>query len=658
MKSMTDRTRVTKDILWALALAGLVAAILRLWFGLGATTALSDAVPWGLWKILNMVGGVALSTSGFTVGFLVYVLRIERFKPFMKPAILIAFLGYGCSCLALLFDIGLPHRFWHPIVMWNINSFLFEVFWCVMLYFTVTAIELAPLFLEKLKAAKAVRFLHRIAVGVVIIGISLSSLHHSSLGSLFLVTPQRLHPLWYTPWLPLLFIVSAMGAGLMVVVLIRILWARWYDPTSVFGLPAARRPSVTAVSNGGSVSPYDRGPEGPQFPAIRSMASIAGSILAVYAGLKLLDLLLYGGWTSLMAGTWESWLFLGELALTALIPAVLMAIPRVRRSPAGVAIAAGSAALGLAMNRLSVGIFGYFHDIGAIYFPSLVEWAVALGVVAAAGLVLFWVGEHFPVFGERPPVSRSTAGLFQLSYGSLRQLWKTALTNSLHRVTYVAVFIIPVAFILMYPPYRADSSPADPIRPARGVDIERTVLEIDGDHGGVMTRFAHAEHQQRLGDSASCVFCHHVCLPGDKSTPCSRCHRRMNQATCIFEHDFHTRAVAEKEELGGIHPENHSCMHCHGESGLESPTTARSCLDCHKEDMYPMQAASQAEDLMHAISFREAMHRTCVACHERSMLVFNRPDLSECRTCHQSLQPRQPQESTMAHRGGEGLGPM
>jgi Ni/Fe-hydrogenase subunit HybB-like protein len=180
---MTRRTRGVKDVLWALTVAGLVAAVFRLWFGLGATTNLTDRVPWGLWKILNMVAGVAISTSGFTVGFLVYVLRLERFRPLMKPAILVAFLGYGCSCTALLFDIGLPWRFWHPFIMWNEHSFLFEVFWCVTLYFTVTAIELAPTVFQKLRAEKAVAVLHHIAFGVVVVGISLSSLHHSSLGS-------------------------------------------------------------------------------------------------------------------------------------------------------------------------------------------------------------------------------------------------------------------------------------------------------------------------------------------------------------------------------------------------------------------------------------------------------------------------------------------
>jgi Ni/Fe-hydrogenase subunit HybB-like protein len=90
-----------------------------LWFGLGATTNLDDAVPWGLWKILNMVAGVALATGGFTVGLLATVLHVKRLQPLVRPAILIALLGYGSSVVALLFDIGLPHRIWHPIVMWN-----------------------------------------------------------------------------------------------------------------------------------------------------------------------------------------------------------------------------------------------------------------------------------------------------------------------------------------------------------------------------------------------------------------------------------------------------------------------------------------------------------------------------------------------------------
>ncbi len=637
---MTSQPRVIKDLLWAVALAGMVGGLFRLWFGLGATTNLSDAVPWGLWKVLNMVGGVALSTSGFTVGFLVYVLRLERFRPFMKPAILIAFLGYGCSCLALLFDIGLPHRFWHPIFMWNINSFLFEVFWCVMLYFTVTAIELAPTIFEKFRAEKISRILHRVAFAVVVIGISLSTLHHSSLGSLFLVTPIRLHPLWYTPWLPLLFILSAMGGGLMVVVLAKILWARWYDPAPVFGNAGHRRISITNVLNGNASGLFSRESEGVAMPPIRELATIAASILGIFLVVKLGTQFLTGDWRLLVAGTWESWLFLLELLLAVIIPILLISIPQTRFSPTGIGLAAFSATCGLALNRLDVGIFGYFRDAGVIYFPSLVEWSVGLGVVAAAGLVFFFMGEHFPIFSDLSPRTPVTVGQLRLSLGSLRQLWHTVLTNGLQRVSLLAVFIIPAAFALMYPAYCGGGIDEQYVRPASGVDAERTVLRIDGDHQGVETVFAHADHQKRLGDSASCSKCHHISLPNDRSTPCSRCHRQMNEPTEIFDHGLHQTAVARAEHLTGWHPANKSCSFCHPAAQPETAHNAKDCMQCHREDMFVSTVPVDSLDLVLANSFREAMHRNCIECHDKEAVNQNRPHLADCRSCHRSLRAR------------------
>jgi Ni/Fe-hydrogenase subunit HybB-like protein len=649
---MNSRTRAIKDILWAIALAGLVGACLRLWFGLGATTNLSDAVPWGLWKIFNMVAGVALSTSGFTVGFLVYVLRMKRFQPFLKPAILVAFLGYGCSCTALLLDIGLPQNFWHPIFMWNDNSFLFEVFWCVLLYFTVTAIELSPVLFERFRAGKAAYFLHKVAFGVVVAGISLSSLHHSSLGSLFLVTPRRLHPLWYTPWLPLLFIVSAMGAGLMVVVLVKILWARWYDPVSVFGPDAGRSIPLVRVVDGARTAVFARRPEGPEMPAIRSLATIAASVLGVYLILKTGDLFLHGGWPALLAGSWESWLYLVELFLAAVLPIVLVALPWSRYSPAGIAVAAASAACGLALNRLDAGIFGYFHDARVVYFPSLVEWMVSLGVVAAAGLVFFFAAENLPIFSERPPNARTPARSFRLSYGSLSQLWNTAVTGSLHRVTLIGLFVIPLAFVLMYPPYFRKIASGPRVSPVIGVDIERTKLEMDGD-SGVSTVFPHADHIKRLGGDNSCVRCHHVSLPRDKWTSCSRCHTRMNAPTDIFGHVSHMTAVARKEHLTGVQPANYSCIKCHPAGAADTAANAKDCMECHKQDMFPGGLPAKKVDLSVALSFREAMHRTCLECHKTESVKQNKPHLADCGTCHASLRARPAVPAMVAQVAGK-----
>ncbi len=647
----TDRTKIIKDVLWIFALTGLVAAIMRLWFGLGATTNLSDAMPWGLWKILNMVAGVALSTSGFAVGFLVYVLKLERFRPYMKPAILVAFLGYGCSCLALLFDIGLPHRFWHPIVMWNFNSFLFEVFWCVLLYFTVTAIELAPTFLERMRAEKLVRVLHKIAFGVVVIGISLSSLHHSSLGSLFLVTPLRLHSLWYSPWLPLFFIVSAIAGGILTIVLLRILYARWYEPEPIFGTERERNASMIQTVTGTCLTGIKASPAGPELPRLRQLAMIGASILSVYAVLKIADLFIHGGWASLLAGTWESWLYLFELVVAVILPAALIFSPLSRRSPAAVGVAAFLGSAGLALNRLDVGIFGYFHDARTIYFPSLSEWSLSIGVVAAAGLVFLGVVERFPIFTDWQPSRSGHGRLLRHPFGTARRLWHTALTDSLHRVSLLAVFVLPVAFVVQYPPYRDDRQDETVVRPATGLDVDRSRLKIDGNRFGLVTEFPHAEHQKRLKDSTACAVCHHLSLPHDKTTPCSRCHRRFIAGEKLFDHSYHLKAVVEKEKITGWYPVNKTCPICHTPDRPRTFAHTKDCRECHKEDMLPPRWRREDVDLQIAGSFVHSMHKMCVSCHLREQENTDDPEkkeLARCGTCHSTLRPRGFKTSVLA----------
>ncbi len=643
---MTDRTRPIKDIFWILALCGLVAGIFRMWFGLGATTNLTDAMPWGLWKVLNMVAGVALSTSGFTVGFLVYVLRLERFRPLMKPAILIAFLGYGCSMTALLFDIGLPHRFWHPILMWNEHSFLFEVFWCVLLYFTITFIEMLPNILERLRAKRLVRFLHAGTFGVVIVGISLSSLHHSSLGSLFLVTPLRLHALWYSSWLPWFFILSAIGGGIMMIVLVRILYARWYDPEPVFGA----EPGVPGQVDLLSLPGVSKGYTGRDMPMLAGLASIGAGIMSCYAILKVVDLFRLGSWNALLAGTWESWLYGAELILTALLPIILVAIPRTRRSPVGLGAAALSGAFGLALNRLDVGIFGYFRDAHTVYFPSLAEWALGIGVIAAAGLVFFFIVENTAVFDDNWRQRYLSRGVFHAAFDRWSHVWFAVLMSGVHRVTLLAVFVLPLAWVILYPTYHNDK-PTTAVQASVGMDNMRANLRIDGNRQGVLTEFAHVEHQLRLGGDSSCAACHHVSLPGDRSTPCSRCHSDMIYATRIFDHSFHTVAVAEKEHLAGLYPANHSCALCHGGGLPKTASNVKTCYECHRDDMWLVGSPDSTADLIDAPSFRDAMHGTCITCHTQEKVRVAKPRLDECATCHRSLQARLVATAGVARKG-------
>jgi Ni/Fe-hydrogenase subunit HybB-like protein len=628
MAAVNERNGWLKDALWAVAFAGVVAIGFRLWFGLGATTRLSDSVPWGLWKILNMVAGVALATGGFTVGFLVYVLGIDRFRPLVKPAILIAFLGYGSSVFALMLDIGLPYRIWHPIVMWNPHSFLFEVAWCVMLYFTVTAVELSPTVLEHVGLRHPARVLHRAAFAVVTVGITLSSLHHTSLGSLFLVTPQRLHPLWYTPRLPVHFILSAMGAGLMVVVLAKLLHSHWYQPEAVFGA-------------GGRGSPEAGGEPrrvGLDFPMVRELATVAAGVLAVSLVVRLADLGVTGAWRALPAGTWESWLYGLELVLGAALPVLLMASRAARHSPGVIGAAAASAVAGLVWNRLDVGIFGYFRDAGTVYVPSLAEWALSLGVIAAAGLVFLYAVEALPIFGEHE--DRRVRQRFSPAFDRFSGVWRMTLADGLNRASLVAVVALPLSFVLLYPHFHGDGRHEALIRPPVACDAERTVLLIDGDDRGVAVVFPHADHQRRLGGRSSCVRCHHVSLPRDHSTPCSRCHRHMERETDLFDHAAHIEAVARRDRLPGWIPGNQSCLACHPARAAMEAATTRPCLDCHEKDMAPSRRIAPALGLARASGYRVALHENCVRCHEEEAVRQKRPGLSECSTCHETLRRR------------------
>ena len=635
---MNERLRIIKDILWIFALAGLIAAIFRLLFGLGATTNLSDGVPWGLWKVFNMIAGVALSTSGFTVGLLVYVLRLKQFKPYVKPAILIAFLGYGCSCMALLFDIGLPHKFWHPIFMWNINSFLFEVFWCVMLYFTVTSIELAPTIFDGLKAKKLSKLFHSVAFVAVIVGISLSSLHHSSLGSLFLVSPQRLHPLWYTPRLPLLFIISAMSGGILFLVFIKIIWAKFYNPGPVFGSSARPLTTDIKVLNGTVCSISTRRLPGPEMKTISRLAIIGVSLLSVYLILKIVDLVILGKIGLLATGSAESILYIAELAIGALLPIVLIFNKKTNKMPIPVAIAGGAAAFGLVLNRLNAGIFGYLSDAGVVYFPSLLEWALGIGVIAAAGLVFLALTEYLPIFYDKP-AKLSIIHLFRGSFHSLRQTWNIVLSDGLHRITLLSVAILPIAFVLLYPAFRATKSIS--VMPSTGLDAQRSILKIDGNRDGYLTIFDHTDHQRRMGDSASCIGCHHLALPGDHSTPCSQCHRSMYSSASIFDHEKHKVFIAGDKKYAGLVPANQSCNECHLADKPKSAEFSKKCMDCHSDDMFLTGRSEIQFSTMNAVSFTDAMHTTCMECHKKEAAKPGNENIDKCYTCHQSMNKSQ-----------------
>jgi len=285
----------------------------------------------------------------------------HRFKPVLKPAILIACRGYGSSCFALFLDIGLPHAIWKPIVYWNHHSFLFEVAWCVMLYFSVTLFEVAPTVLAQYHFRRLASWFHTVTIPLVIIVITLSTLHHTSLGSLFLVAPARLHPLWFSSWIPALFFLSAVGAGMQMVILVMLGYSHFYQ--------------------------------------------------------------IGGNWVTLLSGQWEIAFFFAELLLGALVPIAVIAVPRARRSALGLLLASASAVLGLVLIRLNVGITGFLRTADATYFPTLAEFSLSMGILAMAALVFLYRIEHFRVFEDVPARDPARVTTRIGGYDPLGRVW-------------------------------------------------------------------------------------------------------------------------------------------------------------------------------------------------------------------------------------------
>ena len=206
-----------RGVLLVILVLGLYSTFRRFVFGLGDATNMSDTFPWGIWIGFDVISGVGLGAGGFVITAIVYIFNLERYRPIVKPAIVTAFFGYALVIVGLLYDLGQPHRIWHLLIYWNHHSVLFEVGWCVMIYTTVLALEFSGNFFEKMRWTKLVKIQHAAIIPLVILGIILSTMHQSSLGSLFLIFPDKVHPLWYTPLLPLFFYISCIAVGLAMV---------------------------------------------------------------------------------------------------------------------------------------------------------------------------------------------------------------------------------------------------------------------------------------------------------------------------------------------------------------------------------------------------------------------------------------------------------
>lgn len=365
-------SKLPKLTFWRIVLlvvlaAGFYATILRFVKGLGAATNLSDQFPWGIWIGFDVLCGVGLAAGGFTLAATVYVFHIERFHPILRPAILTAFLGYALVAVALLFDLGKPYNIWHPLIMWNPHSVMFEVAWCVMLYLTVLALEFSPAVLERFHLHRPLRVVKAVTIPLVILGVVLSTLHQSSLGSLWLIMPTKLHPYWYSPLQPVFFFISAVGVGLAMVIFESNLSAR------AFGREI-------------------------EMPLLEVLGRAMAVVLALYGMLKLQDLWTRGALVHLREPSTETVLFVLEMTLGLLVPLPLLSFRKIREDRNGLFGVAVLVITGFLLNRLNVSITGLEASSGVHYFPRWTEVAVTLSIVGVGFLLFSLAVQYLNVF--------------------------------------------------------------------------------------------------------------------------------------------------------------------------------------------------------------------------------------------------------------------
>jgi Ni/Fe-hydrogenase subunit HybB-like protein len=371
MKAFTfPRITVWRVIATVLILAGVVAAIARFSKGLGATTNLNDEFPWGLWIGFDFLG-IGLAASGFTIVAAVHLFHAEEYQPIVRPAILTAFIGYLLVVFVLIIDLGRPDHFWHPLVMWNPHSVMCEISWCLMLYTTVLSLEFAPIILEKLKIHRPIKWIHAISLPFMIIGVLLSTLHQSSFGSLYLIVPNRLHALWYTPLLPVLFFISCIASGLSMVILESLLFSRNGRPL----LPVRLR---------------------------ANLAKFVAVALAVYLVVRVQDLLTRGVLHEMTRWTYYSAAFYAELVLGCVLPLGLLLSSRVRTSNRGLYSATVLVLAGFAANRMNTAVTGLEVWPTLTYFPSLMEVLITLGIAATGFSAFYLVVKYLPIFQPEP----------------------------------------------------------------------------------------------------------------------------------------------------------------------------------------------------------------------------------------------------------------
>jgi Ni/Fe-hydrogenase subunit HybB-like protein len=358
----------TATLVCGVLVAAMVAILfVRFIFGLGAVTNLNDGYPWGIWVVFDVVIGSAFACGGFSVAMLVYIFNKGQYHPLVRPALLASLFGYTLAGVGVIFDLGRFWNFWH--ILWptyaNPNSVMFEVALCISCYITVMWIEFSPVFMEKWGLKVQKQKLEKVLFVFIALGTLLPMMHQSSLGTLLVVMGGQVNPLWQTPIVPLLYLLTAIAIGYGVVLF-----------ESCIAASAYRREIEVHL--------------------LEPMARIMLGVLAVFLCVRVGDLVVRGALGHAFSPSLEAFFFWLE-NLFFVLPFLLIATARSRRNPARLFLAGAALMLGGIFLRVNGFLIGYDTGPGWNYFPSIAEMLVTIGMFAIEVLGYIIITRRFPV---------------------------------------------------------------------------------------------------------------------------------------------------------------------------------------------------------------------------------------------------------------------
>ncbi len=356
-------------VLLALMGIGAVVAVIRFIYGIGAISNLSNTYPWGFWISFDIFTGIAISSGAFLLAAAVYIFDLKEFRPLLMPSILTALLGYIMEVLALMVDLGRPERIWHMLIYQNFTSNMLVVGLCVMIYLAVLAVEFAPTFFDGVKLPKWSTLARRFTLPAVISGVVISTIHQGSLGSLLLIQPAKLHPLWWTPLLPVNFFVSSIPIGLAMVLVESSLSSRYF-----------RR--------------------GLEIQLLDKLARAIPFALGLYLIVRFVQLGISGDFQFLFTSGRMSLLFWLEIIAGSLLPLVLFSLKRVRQNPNALLTSAVILLAGMILNRFDVSWLGIHRLVNVSYTPSLMELSVSAAIFSFGILAFGVAAKYLPLFQE------------------------------------------------------------------------------------------------------------------------------------------------------------------------------------------------------------------------------------------------------------------